>query len=203
MAQVVESLNVADQASIVSADTASSISTYQVMYDNAHMISELEARVMILFWAHSNCLEVICRVLGVKEDTVRIYIDYRSLYASVVAAADLTRLKKNRKAYAIEYILARLALIQDSDDDHMWMLTLKAPKERKPSISSPEGHLLPADLSSTGVSEAANKILAEEASSKEKEKKRLEHQDELLKFIREKPADISSFDYDLYQKLKK
>ncbi len=183
-------------------EVVSSPDHYHVIHDNAHMISELETRLLIIFWSNSMTIEVVCRVLGVKEDMVRMFVDYRSLYVAVIAPADLVKMKKSRKAHILDFLLVRLALIHDTVDQKKWVLTLRQPKERKPSISGPEGHNHNVEVINN-ANDLAAKILQEETSSKEKEKKRLEQQEELLKYIRDQPTNVPNFNYDEYERLKK
>jgi hypothetical protein len=186
---------------------------FLVLYDNAHMISALETKLIILFWSQSLCIEVVCRTLGVHEDTVRIYIDYRQVYQHVVLNSDFNKLKKSRKVQILDYLLARLSLVVSDADDtvHKWKLTLKLPsKDRRPSLSNAETTANPsnnidAELGSSMNSHNNDNDDKGEHRDVEKERKKQteKQQDVLLKLLCDIPSNISAFDINLYFLLKR
>lgn len=118
-----------------------------VIYKSPTMISELETDLTIAYWPRCLCLEVICYVKGIVEDTCEIYLDYKQLL-NLLPKDQLQDPNESRgasrKKLMIEFLLTRLILLAHEHDLTRWRLAvLETPprdryKEIAPSDSAHE-----------------------------------------------------------------
>ena len=110
-----------------------------LIYENAHMISEFETKLVMIFHPASYTIEIACLMLGIREgNTLSLYIDYKALYAAVLQPDIVSKAKKRRRQVAIEFLLSRPVILhgvhreneedQDIVDLHHCKLTLRHPK---------------------------------------------------------------------------
>lgn len=111
------------------------------IFDGPTMISDIETNLTILIWPKLHCLELVCKVFGIVEDTVYLYLNHRKTMTMLPRdlIQDTTLSKKELKKRAlIEFIMPRLGLVEREDDPNMWKLLLYTGNPRKVFTSSEE-----------------------------------------------------------------
>lgn len=184
-----------------------------VVYDNVQMVSDLETKLVMVYYPAYFTLEVVCVVQGVQEgNTLRLYLDYRMIYAALLQSDFVSRAKKRRRQLALDFLLPRLKIVRGVD---AWSLSLDNPKERryrrfdgslsmKCSVASKKID----DNSISNRSTTRRMFANSDESTKGEDEEMLLHRKEkeldekllkeLNKLIRDKPPQIPPLDIQAY-----
>lgn len=112
-----------------------------MLYDSVSIISDYETKLKILYHAEHACVEVVCFITGIFNDTLTLYLDYDQLTSTIstnaIGGDDKLRAQRRLEAL-VEYLLTHLAIVLDSHQAMKCRLILqnKRRKDRSSSIFS-------------------------------------------------------------------
>lgn len=98
-----------------------------LVYDSPTMISDLEANLSILIRPTFNCLELVCHVTGILEDTTHLFLDFDKTVAHLPRASFHENHVPDaalKKKALIDFLLPRLGLKSNDSDINRWDLVL-------------------------------------------------------------------------------
>lgn len=112
-----------------------------IFYNARTMVTDFETNLVMVLWTEHLCLEVICGIIGVVEQTIHLYADYKLLINCLPKAfqgKDLQTRAIERRRSIVEFILQHLAI---QENEGTWELSLASSellvkKDRRRSLSS-------------------------------------------------------------------